>query len=157
MSEIWSKIYTGLHVKYQLFLSFFNETVTFSKDFRKMLKYQISWKSIQWKPSCAIWANARTWGRQRSIFAILRKRLIKALDAPGTYFYTIDSHCKQKQGQETYLVEGGIRPFETLAIIYWTAIRHNSLSETRKYTTASSQALQNRQWLLYRRGRTNDC
>ena len=34
-SEIWSKIYIGPHVKYQLFLSEFNETWIFSTDFEK--------------------------------------------------------------------------------------------------------------------------
>ena len=47
MSEI-SKIYSGLHVKYPLFFSDFNETWTFSTVIRKILTFQISQKSFQW-------------------------------------------------------------------------------------------------------------
>jgi hypothetical protein len=36
-------MYISLHVKYLLFLSDFKDIWIFSKDFRKMLKYQISW------------------------------------------------------------------------------------------------------------------
>ena len=35
-------MYTGIHVKYPLILSYFNETCSFSIKFRKILKYQIS-------------------------------------------------------------------------------------------------------------------
>jgi hypothetical protein len=57
------KMYIGLHVKYPLFLSDFNETRIFSTDFRKILKYQTSWNSVQWEPSCSM------------LFAILRTHL----------------------------------------------------------------------------------
>jgi len=46
-------MYIGLHVKYLLFLSFFNK-LEFSQDFPKILKYQISRKFIQWKPNCSM-------------------------------------------------------------------------------------------------------
>jgi hypothetical protein len=46
------KMYKGIHVKYPFFLSDINVTLTFSADFLTILRYQISWKSLQWKPSC---------------------------------------------------------------------------------------------------------
>ena len=35
LSEIWSTLHTGLHAKYQFFLSDFNETSILTTDFRK--------------------------------------------------------------------------------------------------------------------------
>jgi hypothetical protein len=43
-------MYTGLHVKCPLFLSDFNESRIYLTDFRKILKYQISW-DVQWEQS----------------------------------------------------------------------------------------------------------
>ena len=65
------KMYIGVH-KFSLFLSDFSETWIFSTYFRKIIKYQISWKSFQWKPSCCVRKEGETWRRQ-SLFAILRK------------------------------------------------------------------------------------
>ena len=48
------KMYSGLHVKYPLFLSDFNDAWIFLTDFRKIPKYKISWKSVQWEPSCSM-------------------------------------------------------------------------------------------------------
>ena len=48
------KMYIGLNVKYQLFLFDSNETWILSINFRNCLQYQISWKSVQWQPSCSM-------------------------------------------------------------------------------------------------------
>jgi hypothetical protein len=49
----------SLHVKYPLLLSDFNETWIFLADFRKILKYQTSRKSVQWEQSCSTRAGGR--------------------------------------------------------------------------------------------------
>jgi hypothetical protein len=78
-------MYTGLHVKYPLFFSYFNETWIFSTDFREILLYQILWKSFQWEPSCPLRTDRRTDGRTERhdetnsyFFANLRMRLKKS-------------------------------------------------------------------------------
>jgi hypothetical protein len=45
-------MYIGLHINYLLFLSDFDKTWIFPTDFRTILTYQISWKSVQCEPSC---------------------------------------------------------------------------------------------------------
>ena len=47
-------IFIGLHVRCLLFLSAFNDIWIFSKKVWTILKYQISFKSVQWQPSCSL-------------------------------------------------------------------------------------------------------
>jgi hypothetical protein len=68
--------------KYPLFLSHINETWAFPTDFRKMIKYQISWKSVQWKPNCSTRADGQTWRSKQSLFCNFanepKKKLLQA-------------------------------------------------------------------------------
>jgi hypothetical protein len=55
VSELYGqRMYVGLHVRNLLFLWDFNYTWIFWTDFRKILKYQISWKSVLWELSCSM-------------------------------------------------------------------------------------------------------
>jgi len=44
-----------------LFLLDFNGTWIFSADFRKLLKYQISWQPVQWDPNWYMRTDGQTW------------------------------------------------------------------------------------------------
>jgi len=71
----------GFHVKYPSCLSDFNSAWTFRTHFQKILKYQISYKSVEWEPSCSFrtygWTDGQTDRRDEanSLFAILPTRL----------------------------------------------------------------------------------
>jgi hypothetical protein len=54
------RMYIGLHVKCPLSSSDFNKIWIFSTDFQKILRYQISWKSVQWEPSCSMQTDGQT-------------------------------------------------------------------------------------------------
>ena len=60
LREVWSKIFIGLHVKYPLFLSDFNETWIFSTKVQKILKYRILWKFVQCGLSCCMRSDGQT-------------------------------------------------------------------------------------------------
>jgi hypothetical protein len=60
LSEMLSKMYIGLNVKYPLFLPDFNEPWIFWTDFPKILRHQISWIPFHWEPKCSMWTDRPT-------------------------------------------------------------------------------------------------
>jgi hypothetical protein len=57
---VWLKMFIGLHVKYPLFSSDFNETWIFSTRFREMLKYKILWQFTRCGPSRSMRTDEQT-------------------------------------------------------------------------------------------------
>ena len=75
----------GIHAKYPLFLLYFDGTLIFSTELRKILRHQISRKSVQWEPSCA------TYGRRH--MAKLVSRFDNFANAPnGDHVVMIGLH-----------------------------------------------------------------
>ena len=74
---IWSRIRrhiinvrrSSCKVPLLLLLSNFNGTWLFSTDSRKMPKYQISWKSVQWETSCSVRTDGQTRDEANSRFS----------------------------------------------------------------------------------------
>ena len=59
-ARYYHKVYKEFYVKYPLLLSHFSETLIFWIYFGNMLTFRISWKSVQWEPSCSLRADGRT-------------------------------------------------------------------------------------------------
>jgi hypothetical protein len=59
-TAIVSYLFVGILVKCPWFLSDLNQTWIFSANFQKIPQHQISWKSIQWEPSCSTWTDGWT-------------------------------------------------------------------------------------------------
>jgi len=111
-----SQISSGLHIKYSLFLSDFKETWSFWTDFRKkILKYQISWKSVQWEPNCFFAdgrADGRTDGRTDGVMSVCEAKLyctrlcslfITALSNVSPYVHPYSDHTASHSAHQMWL------------------------------------------------------
>jgi hypothetical protein len=79
----WSKTYIGIHVKYTLLLSDFNEIWIFATDFRKILKYYENLFSA----SRVVHADGQTNQQTEALSSILRRRLkIQTVYTQGHFF-----------------------------------------------------------------------
>jgi hypothetical protein len=74
--DIIINVYLGVHMKYPLFMSDFNKICLFWADFWNMLKYKLSWKSVQGDPSCYMRTDRQTDMKKLILdFEIFRTRL----------------------------------------------------------------------------------
>jgi len=80
-------MYIGLHIKYPLFLSDFNEIWIFSTVFQKLLRYQIKWKFVQSEPKCSMRTEGRTDGLTDGQTGI--KKLLVAFAILWTHLTTV--------------------------------------------------------------------
>ena len=53
-------IWQCLHIKCPLFISDFKWNWIFSTNFKNILKYQITWKSVKWEPNCPMMTDGWT-------------------------------------------------------------------------------------------------
>jgi hypothetical protein len=60
----WARYDKKFILVFMLFLSDFNGTWIFSRDFREMLIYQNSWKSVEFEPRCSMRTDGRRQRRQ---------------------------------------------------------------------------------------------
>ena len=79
------KMHIDLQAQYPLFLTDFNETWFFSTDFRKILQYQILWKSLQWETICSMRKEGQTNRQTRRNFVNSPKNFLRLF-----YF---ERHC----------------------------------------------------------------
>jgi len=95
---MWSLRYIGL-IKYPLLLPGINETWIFLTDFKKILKYQISWKSVQWELRCLMWMEWKTDGEMdrhdeaKSRFLQFYKHAKKGVLEIHCMFYSPYTYC----------------------------------------------------------------
>jgi len=86
------KKYACLHVKKSFFLLDFNKTWIFSTDFRKILKYLISRKSVRWEPCCSMRVGRKTW---QAVCVNVHTRTTHS--AAPVIIYQTTKHEKHKQ------------------------------------------------------------
>ena len=85
-------MYIGLHVKCPVILSDFNATWIFSTYFRKILKYQISQKSVQWETSCSMRTDGWT---DKTKLKVAFCNFSKVPKSEHSMKMTLRSTCKQ--------------------------------------------------------------
>jgi hypothetical protein len=79
-------MYIGLHIKYS-FLADFDQTWFFDRFLKKVLKYQIPWKSVEWEPSCSMRRDRRTNGQTHITKLLVAPRNLAKAPKDPCYVY----------------------------------------------------------------------
>ena len=124
-------MYIGLHVKYPLLLSDFNEAWIFSTHFRKIPTYQIWWKSSQWESSCSV----RTDGQTTKLLVACRN-FANAPKYGNAEVFGNDWDYKPRTASA--LKYPGIRTFNDLCCCSVQLVTATSLYARRSYTVTFS-------------------
>jgi hypothetical protein len=121
-------IYIGLHVRCQLFFSYFNETWIFWTEFQKILKHQISLRSVQGEPSCFMRTDGLADMKEITATSRNLANSPKNINGPGwrnawSVFYT---STRQRDGLHMYV--NNVYWLTTIRLCSWSMDRTNHTS-----------------------------
>ena len=122
-ARYYQKCILGLYVKYRLLLLDFNDTWIYLTHFQqKYKKNQISWKSVQWEPSCSMRTDRQTWRSQWRLFAIRQGPW-----RTGSDFY---EHLKQKDRTFSNFTDTETRSLQQISHIRRPFLPDSTVSHT---------------------------
>jgi hypothetical protein len=147
-------MYIGIHVKYPLLFSDFNENWIFSTDFRKLSKYQIPWKSVRREPHCSMRTDRLDEASSRFFcnFVNAPKETLFRYSPFSHYQYLSDWHPVKLQRRNNWRPLGYFRQAKvTICLPTWSKLSSESetngeCTQTCAFTSRVVQCLAKLKW-----------